>query len=123
MERSPDLVDATLGQYHIEALIGQGGMGFVYRARDTILGRAVALKVLPPDLVRDASRLSRFVKEARAASSLNHPHVVAVYEIREAVPMRGGEPIANMPAMHYLAMELVTGETVRSLIDNRRLDL
>src|SRR5919205_161433 len=105
MDRGPDLVGATLGQYQIETLIGQGGMGYVYRARDTILGRPVALKVLPPEVVSDSSRLSRFLQEARAASALNHPHVIAIYEIREAAPMRGGVPIPGMPVMHYLAME------------------
>ena len=123
MDRSPDLVDAMLGQYQVEALIGQGGMGYVYRARDTILGRPVALKILPPEVVSDASRLVRFVQEARAASALNHPHVIAIYEIREAAPMRDGAPIPGLPVMHYLAMELVTGETLRALIDSRRVDM
>ncbi len=123
MDRGPDLVDATLGQYQIQALIGQGGMGYVYRARDTVLARPVALKILPPDLVRDASRLSRFIQEARAASALNHPHVIAIYEIREATAMRDGAPIPGLPALHYLAMELVTGDTLRTLVDARRLDL
>ena len=123
MDRGPDLVGATLGQYHIEALIGQGGMGFVYRARDTTLARSVALKILPPEVVSDASRLSRFVQEARAASALNHPHVIAIHEIREAAPMRDGAAIPGLPALHYLAMELVTGDTLRTLIETRRLDM
>jgi Tol biopolymer transport system component len=123
MDRGPDLIDAVLGQYQIEALIGHGGMGYVYRARDTVLARPVALKILPPEVVSDASRLSRFIQEARAASALNHPHVIAIYEIREATPMRDGAPISGLPALHYLAMELVTGDTLRTLIDARRLDL
>src|SRR6185295_10744914 len=82
-----------------------------------------ALKVLPPAVVGDAGRLARFIQEARAASALNHPHVVTVYEIREALPMRGGEPVPAAPPVHYLAMELITGETVRSLIDGKRLGL
>ena len=123
MERGPDLINATLGQYQIEALIGHGGMGYVYRARDTVLGRPVALKILPPEVINDAARLARFIQEARAASALNHPHVIAVYEIREATPMRDGTPIPGMPPLHYLAMELVTGETLRTLIEARRLDL
>lgn len=123
VDRAPDLIDATLGQYQIEALIGQGGMGYVFRARDTVLARSVALKILPPEVVSDASRLSRFIQEARAASALNHPHVIAIYEIREARPMRHGAPIPDLPALHYLAMELVSGDTLRTLIDTRRLDL
>jgi eukaryotic-like serine/threonine-protein kinase len=123
MDRGPDLIDATLGQYRIETLIGQGGMGYVYRAHDTVLARPVALKILPPEVVTNASRLSRFIQEARAASALNHPHVIAIYEIREATPMRHGSPIAGLPTVHYLAMELVTGDTLRTLIDTRRLEL
>src|SRR5262245_8651959 len=97
-------------------------MGYVYRARDTTLARSVALKILPPEVVSDATRLSRFVQEARAASALNHPHVIAIYEIREAAPMRDGTAIAGLPSLHYLAMELVTGDTLRTLIETRRLD-
>lgn len=123
MERGPDLINATLGQYQIEALIGHGGMGYVYRARDTVLARTVALKILPPEVVNDAGRLARFIQEARAASALNHPHVIAIYEIREATPMRDGTPIPGMPSLHYLAMELVDGETLRALIEARRLEL
>ena len=122
MDKGPDLIGATLGQYQIEALIGHGGMGYVYRARDTALARLVALKILPPEVVSDAGRLSRFIQEARAASALNHPHVIAIHEIREAAPMRDGAPIPGLPALHYLAMELVTGETLRTLIETRRLD-
>ena len=123
MDTAPDLIGATVGQYQIEALIGHGGMGYVYRARDTVLARSVALKVLPPEVVSDTTRLSRFMQEARAASALNHPHVIAIYEIREAAPMRDGAAIAGLPSLHYLAMELVTGDTLRTLIDARRLDV
>jgi serine/threonine protein kinase/Tol biopolymer transport system component len=122
VDAAPDLIGATLGHYQIETLIGHGGMGYVYRARDSVLGRAVALKILPPDLVNDAGRLARFVQEARAASALNHPHVVTIHEIRDAVPMRDGVPIPSLPPLHYLAMELVTGDTLRALIETRRLD-
>ena len=80
--------------------------------------RSVALKILPPDLVNDAGRLSRFIQEARAASALNHPHVITIHEIREAMPMRDGVPIPGLPSLHYLAMELVTGDTLRALIED-----
>ena len=123
VDKGPDLVGATLGQYQIEALIGQGGMGYVYRARDTALARAVALKILPPEMVSDAGRLARFIQEARSASALNHPHVIAIHEIRAATAMRDGAAIPGLPLLHYLAMELVTGDTLRTLIGTRRLDM
>ena len=123
MDKGLDLIGATLGQYRIEALIGRGGMGYVYRAHDTVLARPVALKILPPELVSDAGRLARFVQEARSASALNHPHVIAIHEIREATAMRNGAAIPGLPVLHYLAMELVTGDTLRTLIETRRLDM
>ena len=90
-------------------------MGDVYRADDGELQRAVALKVLPQAVVADGDRLSRFVQEARAASALNHPHLVAIYEI--------GEHRADTGRVHFIAMELVKGKTVRQLIESRTLDL
>jgi serine/threonine protein kinase len=75
-------------------------MGEVYRARDTILGRSVALKVLPSQFVQNADRLNRFIQEARAASALNHPHVVSIYEIRDALrrQLDSGSAVAAIPA-------------------------
>ena len=90
---------AVLGQYHIEQRIGAGGMGEVYRAIDTRLRRAVALKVLPALYAQDHEWLSRFQREARVLASLNHPHIAAIYGLEESAP----------PA---LAMELVEGETL-----------
>jgi eukaryotic-like serine/threonine-protein kinase len=115
-----DLNSALLGHYQVEALIGRGGMGEVYRARSTTLGRAVAIKVLPAHLVENAERLARFVQEARAASALNHPHVITIYEIGSAALSREGS--TESQSVHYIAMELVAGETLRTLIDQRRLD-
>jgi len=92
-----------LGGFEVLAPIGAGGMGEVYRARDTRLGREVALKVLPESLASDRGRLSRFEQEARAASALNHPNIVTIYEIG-----REGETA-------YVAMELVDGKTLREL--------
>jgi hypothetical protein len=95
---------SRLGPYEILAPIGAGGMGEVWRARDTRLGRDVAIKILPASLSADAERLRRFEKEARAASSLNHPAIVTIYEIgREG-------------SITYLAMELVDGATLRELL-------
>ncbi|HYX19226.1 MAG TPA: serine/threonine-protein kinase, partial [Thermoanaerobaculia bacterium] len=95
---------SKLGPYEILAPLGAGGMGEVYRARDSRLGREVALKVLPESLAADADRLRRFEQEARAASSLNHPNIVTVHEIGSA----------NGTA--YLAMELVDGASLRELL-------
>ncbi|MDQ2870780.1 MAG: protein kinase [Acidobacteriota bacterium] len=95
---------SRLGPYEILEPIGSGGMGEVYRARDTRLGRSVALKVLPEKLSTDRERLSRFEKEARSASGLNHPNVVTIYEVGQA------------DGVSYIAMELVEGQTLRELM-------
>ncbi len=93
-----------LGPYEIQSPLGAGGMGEVYRARDARLSRSVALKVLPGDISADRSRLERFEKEARAASSLNHPNIVTIYDIGTA------------DSVAYIAMELVEGRTLRDLL-------
>ena len=95
---------ARLGPYEILGPIGAGGMGEVYRARDTRLSRDIALKVLPTELAADRERLGRFEQEARSASALNHPNIVAVYDVG-----RSGET-------PFIAMELVEGKTVRELM-------
>ncbi|MGO9649098.1 MAG: protein kinase domain-containing protein [Terriglobales bacterium] len=82
------------------AAIGAGGMGEVYRATDTKLGRDVALKVLPPDMARDPERLARFQREARAIAALNHPHIVTIFSVEEA------------DGVHFLTMELVEGQSL-----------
>ncbi|NOT62830.1 MAG: serine/threonine-protein kinase, partial [Acidobacteria bacterium] len=93
----------------IGALLGKGGMGEVYQARDTRLERTVALKVLPSDLAMDADRMRRFVREAKAASALNHPHVATIYEIGEA------------DSVHFIAMEYVEGQTLAAKINGAPL--
>src|SRR5437899_3784142 len=90
-----------LGRYEIRAKIGEGGMGEVYRARDDKLNRDVAIKVLPASFSQDADRLRRFEQEAQAASSLNHPNILAVYD----VGTHDGAP--------YVVSELLEGETLR----------
>src|SRR6266487_5152555 len=74
-------VGARLGRYEIRSKIGAGGMGEVYLAQDTELDRTVAIKILPESLASDQQRLQRFIQEARAASALNHPHILTIYEI------------------------------------------
>ena len=95
-----------LGAYEIVAPLGSGGMGAVYRARDLHLERDVAIKVLLPTLAGDVDALARFEREARAASALNHPHIVQIYEIATARTPAGDT--------HYIAMELVDGMTLRA---------
>jgi len=98
------MVGRTLGSYQIIEKIGEGGMGEVWRARDTRLGRFVALKVLPPDLARDPNRRQRFEAEAKAVGALNHPNIVAVYDVGS----EGGQA--------YIVSELVEGESLRAII-------
>ena len=93
-----------LGSYEILSPLGAGGMGEVYRARDSRLGRDVAIKVLPEELAQDRNRLGRFEQEARAASALNHPNIVTIHE----VGFDAGRP--------FLAMELVDGKSLREIV-------
>jgi hypothetical protein len=95
---------ARLGPYEVLAPLGAGGMGEVYRARDTRLSREVALKVLPADVSEDRNRLKRFEREALAASALNHPNIVTIYDIGSA------------DSISYIAMERVVGSTLRELL-------
>jgi serine/threonine protein kinase len=105
------LIGQTLKHYFIESLIGHGGMGIVFKARDTRLERPVALKILKPDLVADPQRKSRFLMEARSAAALTHPAIAQVYDIDES-----GETT-------FIAMEYIDGRTVTCLIANGELDL
>ena len=79
----PTLIGRQLGTYEVLSLLGAGGMGQVYRARDTKLDRDVALKILPDAFARDVDRLARFRREARAVAALNHPHIVTIFSIEE----------------------------------------
>jgi len=98
-----------LGRYEVRSKLGEGGMGEVYLADDSQLGRSIALKILPAEVARDQQRLHRFLQEARAASALSHPNVAHIYEIGEA----GG--------VHFIAMEFVEGEPLDKKIDGRAL--
>src|SRR5215207_10037023 len=101
----------TIAHYRIVEPIGAGGMGAVYKAYDNNLQRVVALKLLPPEYVSQQDRRRRFFQEARAASALNHPHILTVYEVGEDE----GRP--------YIAMEYIEGETLRQKIKNNGLQL
>jgi serine/threonine protein kinase len=101
----------NLGHYCIVQPLGSGGMGVVYLARDVILNRNVALKILPVELSKSKDLLYRFEREALAASSLNHPNIVTIYE-------RGQEG-----STHYIAMELIEGKTLRQLLDTGLLPI
>jgi serine/threonine-protein kinase len=94
----------TLGDYEVQSLLGSGGMGEVYRARDLRLGRAVAIKVLPPFFASDRTRLRRFEQEARAAAALNHPNILAVHQM------------GTYEGAPYLVSELLEGETLRARV-------
>src|SRR5688500_13551603 len=115
---------ATIAHYTIIGRLGAGGMGEVYKAHDTVLGRTIALKVLPTHLVRNDERTRRFIQEARAASSLNHPHIVTIYEIGQA-PLTGpdGTPQEGADPIHYIAMELVEGATLKARIHHDQTPL
>ena len=99
-----NLLGGMLSHYRITAAIGAGGMGEVYRATDTKLGRDVALKVLPAEMARDPERLARFQREARAVAALNHPHIVTLYSVEEA------------DGVHFLTMELIEGQSLEHRI-------
>jgi tRNA A-37 threonylcarbamoyl transferase component Bud32 len=105
------VIGQTIRNYVIEEKLGQGGMGVVYRARDVKLGRPVALKVLPPELVRDPERRRRFLQEARAAAAVNHPAIAPIYEVEE-----DGD-------LTVIVMEYVDGSTLRALVARGELDL
>jgi serine/threonine protein kinase len=101
----------TIAHYRIVEPIGAGGMGAVYKAYDNKLQRVVAIKLLPPEYVSQQDRRRRFFQEARAASALNHPHILTIYEVGED----DGRP--------YIAMEYVEGETLRQKIKASGLQL
>src|SRR5512139_2127676 len=98
-----------LGPYEIQSAIGAGGMGEVYKARDTRLDRSVAIKVLPPEFSADPERRARFEREAQAVAALNHPNILAIYETGET----DGVP--------YIVTELLDGETLRERLDKGSL--
>ena len=107
----PVLAGGTLKQFRLENLIGQGGMGLVYRAHDTRLHRQVAVKILPSALTSDPERKQRFLQEARAAARISHPAIAQIFDADE------------QEGVTFIVMELVEGKTVRQLIDQGELDI
>ena len=94
----------TLGSFEISGLLGVGGMGEVYRARDAKLGREVAIKVLPEAFAKDEDRLARFEREAKLLAALDHPNIAGIYELREADGIR------------FLVMQLAEGRTLAEIV-------
>ena len=110
-EKPESLVGQQLGSYQILSLLGAGGMGVVYKARDTRLNRSVAIKVLPADKVSDPERKRRFIQEARAASALNHPNIITLHDI-------GSES-----GIDFIVMEYVAGKTLDQRIPRKGMRL
>jgi hypothetical protein len=102
------LLGKSLGRYRILSLLGRGGMGEVYRAKDTTLGRDVAIKVLPSGFSIDRDRLRRFEREARAASALNHPNIITIHEFGQE------------EGVHFIVSEFIEGETLRRRIGSEK---
>lgn len=102
---------AIINQYKILSSIGKGGMGEVYLANDTKLGRRVALKILPTEFAGDKDRMSRFVHEAKATSALNHPNILTIYEINE------------FENTHFIATEFIDGKTLNEYAKSNPLNL
>src|SRR5215204_5134975 len=105
------MIGETVTHYRIVDKVGEGGMGVVFRAEDTRLGRNVAVKFLSPKLVEDPLAVERFQREAKAASALNHPHICALYDIGT----HNGQP--------FLVMELLEGSTLRRRINGVPLEM
>src|SRR5215471_1647577 len=110
-EKPNQMIGKTISHYRILEKLGEGGMGVVYKARDTHLDRFVAIKVLPAEKVADPERKKRFVQEAKTASALNHPNIIHIYDIDQ------------QEGIDFIAMEFVPGKTLDQLIPRHGMRL
>jgi len=104
-------IDSPISHYRIVSKLGEGGMGEVYLAQDTKLDRQVALKILPEQFASDRDRMSRFVREAKSVSALNHPNIITIYEIGES------------EGTHFIATEFIDGQTLNAYARSNPLKL